>query len=163
MNKKRRGGVMKKITIASILTLFLACTCALVAGVVSAQGGWEKTITLPSGEKVLDMRGEWDALIELSERYKLFGKPEPNIYLITQEGNTFSAVQQIEDKTLPKGTEKLKGVLDKDGFKEVQLYAIRPHQTPQFAWVPVTWEISENGNKIVFVLEGQSTITLTRR
>jgi hypothetical protein len=154
---------MKKIAIASIITVFCVFTCALVAGVVLAQGGWEKTVTLPSGEKVLDMRGEWDALIELSERYKLFGKPEPNILLITQEGNTFSAVQQIEGKMLPKGTEKLKGVLYKDGFKEVQLYAIRPHQTPQFAWVPVTWEISENGNKIVFVLEDVVTWTLTRR
>jgi hypothetical protein len=154
---------MKKIAIASIITVFCACTLALAAGTVTAQKGWEKTITLPSGEKVLDMSGEWDALIELSERYKLFGKPEPNILLITQEGNTFSAVQQIEDKMLPKGTEKLKGVLNKDGFKEVQLYAVRPHQTPQFAWVPVTWEISENGNKIVFVLEDFVKWTLTRR
>jgi hypothetical protein len=154
---------MKKIAIASIITVFLACTCAFVVGTVSAQGGWEKTLTLPSGEKVLDMRGEWDVLVELAERYKWFGKPVPNIYLITQDGNTFSAVQQIEGKLLPKGTEKLKGVLDRDGFKEVQLYAHRPHQTPQFAWVPVTWKISENGNTMVFVHEGQSTITLTRR
>ena len=154
---------MKKIAIASIITMFCAFTCALVAGTATAQEGWEKTVTLPSGEKVLDMRGEWDVLVELAERYKWFGKPKPNIYLITQDGNTFSAIQQIEGKLLPKGTEKLKGVLDKDGFKEVQLYAHRPHQTPEFAWVPVTWEISEHGNKIVVVLEGQSTITLNRR
>ena len=155
---------MKRMAKASIITLFCALTCALVAGVVSAQGEWEKTLTLPSGEKVLDMRGEWDALIEISGRYQGFvDKPEPNIYLITQEGNTFSSVQQIEGEMFTKGTEKLKGVLDKDGFKEVQLYAVRPHQTPEFAWVPVTWEISENGNKIVFVNEGVSTITLTRR
>ena len=154
---------MKKIAIASIITVFCAFTCAFVAGVVSAQGGWERTLTLPGGEVVLDMRGEWDVLVELAERYKWFGKPVPNIYLITQDGNTFSAVQQIEGKLLPKGTEKLKGVLDKDGFIEVQLYAIRPDQTPQFAWVPVMWKISENGNKIEFVHEGQSTITLTRR
>ena len=110
------------------------------------------------------MRGEWDALIEILGRYKGFvDKPEPNIYLITQEGTTFSAVQQIGGKMFPEGTERLKGVLYKDGFKEVQLYAYRPHQNPEFAWVPVTWEISENGNTIVFVLEGQSTITLTRR
>ena len=155
---------MKKIAIASIITLLLAFTCAFVAGTVSAQGGWEKTLTLPSGEVVLDMRGEWDVLVDISGRYKMYvDKPEPNIFLITQEGTTFSAILQIGSKMFPKGTEKLKGVLDKDGFKEVQLYAYRPHQTPQFAWVPVTWEISEHGNKIVFVHEDQSTITLNRR
>jgi hypothetical protein len=55
---------MKKIAIASIITLFFALTCAFVAGTVSAQGGWEKIVTLPSGEVVLDMRGEWDVLFE---------------------------------------------------------------------------------------------------
>jgi hypothetical protein len=64
MNQKKGGDTMNKIAIASIIMLFCAFTCALVAGVVSAQGGWEKTITLPSGEKVLDMRGEWDVFAE---------------------------------------------------------------------------------------------------
>ena len=152
---------MKRIAIASILTLLLAFTFALVASAEMTTQGWEKTVTLPSGEVILDMRGEWDALIELLERYKWTApKPVPNILLITQEGNTFSAVQQLEGKRFPKGTEKFKGVLDKDGFKEVQLYACR---IVKFAWVPVTWEISENGNKIVFVDEDRVRWTLTRR
>jgi hypothetical protein len=136
----------------------------LVAGVVSAQKGWEKTLTLPSGEVILDMRGEWDALIELLELTKGHApEPLPHILLIiTQEGNTFSAVQQTEGKLFPKGTEKFKGVLDKDGFKEVQEYACRL-PVVKFKWVPVTWEISENGNKIVFVDEDRVKTTLTRR
>jgi len=152
---------MKKITMALVISfivsvVFTSMHCARMAG-----KGWEKTLTLPSGEVILDMRGEWDALIELLERYKWTApKPVPNILLITQEGNTFSAVQQLEGKRFPKGTEKFKGVLDKDGFKEVQLYACR---IVKFAWVPVTWEISENGNKIVFVDEDRVRWTLTRR
>ena len=153
---------MKKIAIASIITVFLALLCASVAGVVSAQGGWEKTITLPSGEKVLDMRGEWDALIELAEQLKWTGrKPEPNILLITQAGNTFSAVQQLDAKMTPKGTEKFKGILDKDGFKEVYIY--RHKVKSEFIWAPCKGEISEHGNKIVLVDEDRIKWTLTRR
>jgi hypothetical protein len=161
MNKKG-GCTMKKIAKASIITVFLAFMSALVVGTVTAQGGWEKTITLPSGEKVLDMRGEWDALIELAEQLKWTGrKPEQNILLITQDGNTFSAVQQIEMKITPKGTEKFKGVLNKDGFKEVYIY--RHKVKSEFIWALCKGEISEHGNKIVFVDEDRVKWTLTRR
>ena len=150
---------MKKIAIASIITMFCAFTCALVAGTATAQEGWEKTVTLPSGEKVLDMRGEWDHYHEFLERLKGFGKPGSDILLITQKGTTFSAVLQTGNPHFPKGTEKFKGVLDKNGFKEVQVYEYRVEKT----WVPVTWEISEDGNKIVFVDTDRHKWTLTRR
>ena len=155
---------MKKIAIASLITVFCALTCAFVAGTVSAQGGWEKTITLPSGEKVLDMRGEWDIYHEFLERLKWVDKPSSDILLITQEGTTFSAVQQIGTKKgTPKGTEKFKGVLDKNGFKEVQYYG-RPHLGMKLTWIPCTCEsISENGNKIVFVDTDRHRWTFTRR
>ena len=150
---------MKKIAIASILTLFCACTCALVAGVVSAQGGWKKTVTLPSGEVVLDMSGEWDVL------YEPYGpsawvKIPPNIVLITQQGNTFTAVQQIDGEKLPKGTEIIKGELDKDGFKEVQQYHA-PYGV--FIWIPCKGEISEDGNKVVVDDGERFKTTITRR
>jgi hypothetical protein len=150
---------MKKIAIASIITVFLALTCAFVAGTISAQGGWEKTITLPSGEKVLDMRGEWDALVEPLGGYKIYGETS-NIVLITQEGNTFSGLKQTEGGMIRKGTKTWRGVLDKDGFKEAQFYA-RRYGRP--TWIAVTWEIIENGNKIMFVDEGRVKWTLTRR
>ena len=147
---------MKKIAIASLITVFCALTCAFVAGTVSAQGGWEKTLTLPSGEVILDMRGAWNVLVETHGRAGWFGS-ETSICLITQEGNTFSGVKQTEGKIIRKGTKTLKGVLDKDGFKEVQVY------TPLGTWVSVTWEISEHGNKIVFAHEDRVRWTLIRR
>jgi len=139
---------MKKIAIASILTLFCAFMCVFVAGAVSAQEGWEKTLRLPNGEVVLDMSGEWNVYHEFLERFKWKGKPESAIVLITQEGNTFSGVNQTGSKFTPKGTQTWKGILDKNGFKEVQVNTIENWQRK---WVPVTWEISEHGNKIVFV------------
>lgn len=150
---------MKKIAIASIITLFCACTCAFVAGVVSAQKGWEKTLTLPSGEKVLDMRGEWDVLYEFYGQFST-ALPKSDILTITQQGNTFTAVQRGADKWIPKGTERIKGELDKDGFKEVQI--LRADGKGGMIWVPCKGEISENGNKVV-VDEDLIKATLTRR
>ena len=141
---------MKKIAIASILTLFCAFTCALVAGTVTAQEGWEKTVTLPSGEKVLDMRGEWDILYEFYGPLDMLA-PCTDILLITQQGATFSAVKQIGTRWQPKGVESIKGELDKDGFKAVQVYRGAPEEEMgTFIWVPCKGEISENGNKVVF-------------
>jgi hypothetical protein len=84
------------------------------------------------------------------------------VLLITQERNTFSAVQQIGmQMETPKGTEKFKGELDKDGFKEVQLY--RKDMTYKLVWVPCQGEISEHGNKVVFDDGDCVKATLTRR
>lgn len=121
------------------------------------------TITLPSGELVLDMRGEWDVYHEFLERLKWMGKPASDILLISQEGTAFSAVQQIGTAGTPKGTEKFKGVLDKYRFKEVQYYGLRTWGA-ELTWIPCTREsISENGNKIVLVDEDRHRWTLTRR
>jgi hypothetical protein len=150
---------MKKIAIASIIALFYAFTCAFIAGTVTAQGGWEKTITLPSGEVVLDMRGEWDVLVETYKQASWAGSGT-SICLITQEGNTFSGVKQTEGGMISKGTKTWKGVLDKDGFKEVQVYTLG---VGKWIWVPVTWEISEQSNKIVFLHEDLVKWTFNRR
>ena len=152
---------MKRIAMASILTLCFAITCALVARAEMAKEKWEKTITLPSGEVILDMSGEWDVL------YEFYGEiswvaPCSDILMITQQGNTFSAVKQIGTIWKPKGTESIKGELDKDGFKEVQMYRGDMHGI--FSWGPCKkWEISENGNKIVFDDGDRFKATLTRR
>ena len=152
---------MKRTALASILTVFFTCTLAFCAGTVTAQEGWEKTVTLPSGEKILDMRGEWDVVYEFYGRdswvHEVFSIPK-NILLITQEGDTFRAVQQIGGERFPKGTERIKGELDKDGFKEVQICILSESN-----WTPVKGEISEHGNKVVFDDEDRFRATLTRR
>lgn len=107
------------------------------------------------------MRGEWDVVYELYGPMAFYGSTQ-DMLLITQEGKTFSAVKQIGTKFSPKGTESLKGELDKDGFKEVQSYRLNRDGTR--SWVPCTCEfISEDGNKIVFDDGEYQKQTLTRR
>jgi hypothetical protein len=144
----RRIGILLIVLITTVSFLY-------VAYAQMAEKGWEKTVTLPSGEVILDMSGEWDSLYEF---YGILSylKPVTDILTITQEGNTFTAVKQIGSEYVPKGAETIKGIMDKDGFKEIQIYRME-------VWAPCTCEISENGNKIVVsdgrVIQG----TLTRK
>jgi len=139
---------MKKIIMASAIIFIVSVVFTSMVYPQMEGKGWEKTVMLPSGEVILNMSGKWDVLHEFQKKLEWLGEPSSNIVLITQEGNTFSGVSQIDTKWYPKGTEMYKGELDKDGFKEVQVYTMENWQKK---WVPVTWEISEHGNKIVFV------------
>lgn len=118
--------------------------------------GWEKTITLPSGEVVLDMNGEWGGLLEYrGELIEL--SSHKSLYTITQEGNKFLAVMAIDGEWHAKGDEVIRGELCRDGFKTVEIHRASA------GWVPCTAEISENGNKIVLDDGRALTDTLTRR
>ncbi len=109
---------MKKIIMALAISFIVSAVFTLMVYSQMAGKGWEKTFTLPSGEVILDMSGEWDDHIEF---YGPFGflPPATDILTITQEGNTFTGVRKIGTKWVPKGTETIKGELDKDGFKAV--------------------------------------------
>ena len=149
----RRIGILLIVLITTVSFLY-------VAYAQMAEKGWEKTVTLPSGEVILDMGGEWDSLFELYGLWSSY-KPFTDILTITQEGNTFTAVKQIGSGLVPKGAETIKGELDKDGFKEVYIY--RSSSSEGYIWSPSTGEISENGNKIV-VSDGRVIqVTLTRK
>ena len=146
---------MKKTSIASVLVFALLVAFASFAIAQMAGKAWEKTVTLPSGEVILDMSGEWDALYEFYGILSTAGDIS-DILTITQNGDTFVAVKQIGSQRVPKGAETIKGMLDKDGFKEVQIYRME-------VWAPCTGEISKNGNKIV-VYDGRLIqVTLTRK
>jgi hypothetical protein len=158
---RERRKAMKKTSIAPVLAFVLLIAFASVAIAQMAKQKWEKTVTLPSGEVILDMSGEWDIL---SEFYGALSWVQPcsDLLMITQQGNTFSAVKQIGTQYLPKGTELIKGELDKDGFKEVQMYI--SGDGIMYSWDPCKkWEISENGNKIVFDDGDGVKFTLTRK
>ena len=147
---------MKRIAIASMLTLLFAFTFALVGSAEMTTKRWEKTVTLPTGEVILDMSGEWDVQIEYYGDYR--GLPSDTLTVaITQAGNTFLAVRQTATPWWPKGTEAIKGELDTGGFKTVHF------NKADKGWTPCTWEISENGNKLVLDDGRVFTATLTRR
>lgn len=147
---------MKKTSSAQVLVFSLLIAFASVAIAQMAEKGWKKTVTLPSGEVILDMNGEWDVLYEYHGMYSGL-RTHTQTAMITQKGNTFVAVQQTESEWWPKGSETIKGELERDGFKTVHV------NRDDVGWVPCKWEISENGNKIVLDDERIVRATLTRR
>jgi len=150
----RRISILLIVLIATVSFLYVAY--AQMAGKV-----WEKTVTLTSGEVILDMGGEWGVLYEHYGILSRFGS-SPDILTITQDGNTFVAVKQIGSKYVPKGAETIKGELDKDGFRTVYIYAWNWSED-NMGWVECKWKIGENGNKIM-VYDGRAIqATLTRK
>ena len=57
--------------------------------------GSKKTITLPSGEVVCDLNGEWDAFVENYGPSASAGS-YPQRLKITQTGSSFVAIRMIE-------------------------------------------------------------------
>ena len=153
---------MKKTSIAPVIVFFLLIAFASFAIAQMAKKGWEKTVTLPSGEVILDMSGEWDRHHEFCGPFS-WVTPISDIVTITQEGTTFTVVKQTGSLYLPKGAEAIKGELDKDGFKAVYAYIKSFPMDGTFIWEPCKWEISENGNKVVLDCGERSKKTLTRR
>ena len=77
--------------------LVLICFIGLIIFVSTLHGqGSKKTITLPSGEVVWDLNGEWDAFIEDYGPWIAFGS-YPQIVKITQKGSSFVAIRMIDD------------------------------------------------------------------
>jgi hypothetical protein len=154
---------MKKTSLPPVLILSFIFTFASAAIAQMTAKGWEKTVTLPSGEVILNISGEWD---EQSEGYGPFSflRLSPEILTITQEGTTFIAIKQIGSKWVPKGAETIKGELDKNGFKVVYSYmGLADIVDPSFVWEECQWEISEEGNKIDLDCGERIKRTLTRK
>jgi hypothetical protein len=134
----------------------LVCFIGLIIFISSLHGqGPKKTITLPSGEVVWDLNGEWDVLIENYGSKAAYGS-YPQIWKITQTGSSFVAVRMIDDPRNKKGKEAVRGELDKSGFKNVQLIS---------AGGPIDskGKISDDGNKMEIDSAGQARATATRK
>ena len=118
------------------------------------QKGKQNTKTLSTGDVVYDINGEWDAIIDDGP----MGKTE-DILKITQEGNKFVGIATIETPFSHKGSECIKGELEKNGFKSVEI------NTLYFAWMPSIGKIDDGCNKIVvktrFGGKGSNTLTTT--
>ena len=137
---------MKKTSIASFIICAFLITFVSIAFAQTTEKGWEKTFTLSDGRVILDMSGVWDVNVEhygpLASRGEFNG-----IHEIKQEGAFFTAITLIGNENSAKGTEKLKGELDENGFKKVQVIT-------DMGPMDLDSKILLNGNKIVFD-EGQ--------
>jgi hypothetical protein len=125
------------------ISLFLFILVVMLTSVSIAYSQTEKnTVRLPSGELVCDLNGEWNTLYEPYGPMQHFGNIKSMIR-ITQQGNMFVGKSLIDTGFTPAGTEKIRGELDKDGVKKVQL------TRPDKDWSDGKAEMSKDCNKIL--------------
>jgi hypothetical protein len=137
--------------------LVLICLIGLIIFVSTFYGqGSKKTITLPSGEVVWDLNGEWDAFVE-NYGPSISSGSYPQIWKITQEESSFVAVRMIDDPWNPKGSQAFKGELDKSGIKKVTVLPTRSGP------IEAKGQISDDGNKIIIDDSYKVRLTATRK
>ena len=129
--------MVKKIF--ALLVFFIGLT--IFISILHCQGSM-KTITLPNGAVVLDLNGEWDVLVEGYGEASSIGSWK-QICKITQEGSSFVGVRMMDDPYNSKGSQNLRGELDKSGFKKVQII------TTLMGPIDAKGLISEDGNKMI--------------
>ena len=122
--------------------LVLICFMSLIIFISTLHGqGSKKTITLPNGEVVCDLNGEWDTFVE-NYGPLAFAGSYPQIEKITQTGSSFVAIRMIDDPYNFKGSQSLQGELDKSGIKKVTILGLA-------GLIEAKGQISDDGNKIV--------------
>ncbi len=145
--------------------LVLACLGVLLMSISASHGQDSKrSMTLPSGEVVCDLNGDWDAVYD----HPGLGK-WTDILRVTQRGSSFEGVKTIGSPYVPKNALALKGELSKDGITKVQvvmriLYSGesgKMTERPQFA--DCKGQMSEDGNRIVVDGGEIIKVTLTRK
>jgi hypothetical protein len=145
---------MKKILIALILGLVFTAAHAQMDNPLKQ--GMPNTVTLSNGNVIFDLSGEWDAFYDNGS-----AGTNRDIVKITQEGNKFVGIKLIGNAYKPKGTETIKGELEKDGFKSL-------YQNVSGGWAPSSGTIGEKCNEIVMKTPNASwgilsVLTLTRK
>ena len=135
--------------------VMLFCSVCLIIFVSTLHGQDSKKITLPNGEMVWDLNGEWDVWVENYGPSAHAGSYR-QIVKITQTGGSFVAIRMIDDSFNQKGGKQLQGELDKSGIKQVTTFAaIGPFEAKG--------QISDDGKKIVIDNGIRHKYTLTRK
>ena len=117
--------------------------------------GLPNTVTLSNEEVVYKIDGEWNVVVKMV----VSGEGE-NVWKIPQDGNKFVGISLKTGKYALKGTETIKGELEKNGFKSLYV------KTSLEGWKPATAKINENCNKIVYKAKVRGhglKITTTRK
>jgi len=144
----RKFGILLAVLVAIVSFL-----CMVQAQTVEKR--WKKTVTLPSGEVILDISGEWDVSIENYGEWSFAGS-YPQKVNITREGSSFVGVRMIDDPWNPRGKEAIRGELDKSGFKVVRIMSASGP-------IDAKGEISEDGNKMIIDASQKARSTYTRK
>jgi hypothetical protein len=136
-----------------LLIAFVSFLC--VPQAQTQEKKWKKTVTLPNGEVILDISGEWDVLVENYGQWSSYGS-YPQKMNITQEGSSFVGTRMMDDPYNGKGSTVIRGELDKTGIKKV---TVMTGMGPQDGKA----EISDDGNKIIIDVYDRGKQTLTRK
>ena len=136
-------------------TALFIFSLAIFAWIGLAQAQKAKTVQLPNGEEVVDIRGEWDVHRENYGIWSDLGNYS-NILKIELQGNSFVGIRMMNDKEHSAGTTAIQGELDKDGIKKVQI--IKHRHT-----LDAKGHISEDGNKIIIDDGVKVRLTLIRK
>lgn len=143
------------------ITILAVCIVALIAwtGLAFAQApkpGPMKTVKLASGDEVIDLTGEWDALIDNYGEWAEFGS-YPNIIKMTLVGNSFRGIRLMDNGPgEPPNSMIVKIDSEKNGFKHVML-------SEGTGPCSCSGKLSEDGNKIFLDLENKVKLTMTRK
>jgi hypothetical protein len=136
----------------------LVCFIGLIIFISSLHGqGSKKTTTLPSGDVVCDLNGEWTALYENYGQCAAAGNQEA-ILQIKQEGNKFVAIKLSGGGPADKGTEVIRGELDQKGLKKAEMYLVLLG-----LWANSEGEIADACKKIIINNVGCVKGTLQRK
>jgi hypothetical protein len=141
------------------------CSIGLIIFVSTSHGQSSKrTVTLPSGEVVWNLNGEWDALYD----HPRLGK-STDILKITQRDGSFEGVKIIGGTYVPKNAVSIKGELRRGGISQVQVvmrvtYSGDPGKmTEKQQLLDCKGQISEYGSQIIIDGCEPIRVTLTRK
>jgi hypothetical protein len=135
--------------------LVLICFISLIIFISILHGQDSKKITLPNGEMVWDLNGDWEVLVENYGPSAHHGSYR-QIVKITQTGGSFVAIRLTDDPIHQKGSKQLQGELDKSGIKQVTNFSgSGPFEAKG--------QISDDGKKIVIDNGIRHRYTLTRK
>ena len=130
---------MKKVLMVLILGFVLTAAYAQTDNLLKQ--GMPNTTMLSNGEVVYDLNGEWAVSVEHYGPWAQYGVV-PDIMEIKQEGASVVGVTLLGSPRSPKGSEKLKGELEKNGFEKV-------HTITGAGPIELKGEILNNGNRMI--------------
>jgi hypothetical protein len=131
----------RKIGIA--LAVFITIVLFLYAPQAQTEEKKRKnTMALPNGDVIWDLNGEWDARVN-DIRPGRNNVAVGGMTKITQTGSSFVGISVMSLQAFRKGSEQIKGELDKSGFKKVQIISSVDGDSD------AKGEISEDGNEMI--------------
>jgi len=124
-----------------------------IAGMAQTQK--VKTVTLPSGEEVVDISGLWDTQLENYGSWSGYGKYS-TVTEIKQEGSSFVGIRLKATPYHSAGSELFRGELDKNGIKKLQcITGMGP--------IDAVGRISDDGKTITTDIPDKARSTMTRK